>query len=506
MKKRNVILQAAVAGALLTMFGSANAASAINATSVKYAAEQFAGTTPYAAAVGPTVTVITATAIPAGSILTAVVELNGAVFAAAQVGATTAGTAANKIDATTGTPGVAPDCSMGSITAGVTAAAAGVTAPTATASNANVVSCQFTTSQAIGIGGTVIRIATPSLNAPSLSSTSATVTANATILVGSVAAPVGAAVATTGTLEASSGATTIATSATGIALTAGAGTTGKIDLTATPVASAFADAYSTTVVDLGFVKATDGTAKLVTAGNGAYIIAAKATSTVVATVSAPAGFFAALKTTGTISLHDTTCGAAALATTATFASNTLASAATSVSTPAAVPATGVSYRVCMTIPASGSTSVALIPATPTITATLGAAAAQDSVETVASTNLWALAYNGSQYDVRNYVPAAATGYNTFVRVINTGSISAVVSVALVDDVTGVAGTSGALGTLAAGASRNFSPQDIEAVTGAVASTSRPRLRITAPTNTMNVQTYLAQPVGAGVISDMTGGQ
>lgn len=507
MKKSNVILQAAIASALLAMAGAANAATGISVTSVKYANEQFAGTTPYAAVVAPTISVISATAIPAGSIITVVVELTGGVFAVAQAGDTTANTAANKVDATTAMPLAAPTCTMGSTTAGVTAAAAGVTAPTATASNANVVSCQFTTVNAVGIGGTVIRIATPSINAAGLATTTNTVAATGTILVGTVAAPVGAPVATAGTLEAASTPTTVATSGVGVTLSATAGTAGQIDLTASPVASAFTGAVSATVVDLGTVTATNGTAKLVAAGNAAYNVASKATTTMTATVTGAAGFFAALKTTGTIHLESVSCGGGVvLATSATFATNALAAAATTVSTPAATPTAGTAYHVCMTIPASGTTSVALIEGTPTITATLGAAAAQDSVDTLASTALWPLAFNGQTYTVRNYVPAAATGYNTFVRVINTGAVSAAVSVALKDDVTGVTGTSGVLGTLAAGAATNFTPAQIEAVTGAVAATSRPRLVITAPTNALNVQTFLAQPVGAGTITDMTGAQ
>lgn len=507
MKKNNVILQAAIASALFTMMGSAYAASSISATSIAYAKEQFAGTTPYAAAVGPTMSVLSATSIPAGSIITVQVELTGGVFAADQVGDTTANTAANIVDATTAMPLAAPTCTMGSTIAGVTAAATGVVAQTATAANANVVSCSFTTVNAVGIGGTVLRIATPSINAAGLASTSATVTATASILVGSVAAPVGTAVSTTGTLEAASPAKTIATSAQGVTLAAAAGTAGQIDLTASPVASAFTGAVSATIVNLGTITATNGSTKKVSDGTTAYTIASQ-NKMLTATVTAPAGFFAALKTTGTIHLDTgANCATATLAgaTSATFATNAAAAAATSVSvTSTANPASATAYNVCMTIPASGTTSVALIEGTPTVTATLGAAAAQDSTETLASTNLWALAYNGQTVTVRNYVPLAATGYYTFVRVINTGAVSAPVSVALKDDTTGVTGTSGVLATLAAGAARNFTPTEIEAVTGAVASTARPRLVITAPTNALDVQTFLFD--AAGNFADMTGAQ
>lgn len=498
MKKSNVILQAAVAGALLAMFGSANAATAVSTTSVKYAAEQFAGTTPYAAVVAPTVSVISATAIPAGSIITVVVELTGGVFAVTQAGDTTANTAANKVDATTAMPLAAPTCTMGSTTAGVTVAAAGVVAPTTTASNANVVSCQFTTVNAVGIGGTVIRIATPHINAAGLASTANTVTATGTILVGTVAAPVGAAVATTGTLEAASAPTTVATSAQGITLAAAAGTAGQIDLTATPVASAFTGAVSATVVDLGTVTATDGTAKLVTAGNAAYNIAAKATKTMTTTIAAPAGFFGALKTTGTIHLETVSCGGGVvLATSSVFSTAAAAAAAASVSTPATQPVTATAYHVCMTIPASGSTSVALIEGTPTVSAVLGAAAAQDSAETLAATNLWPLAYNGTTKTVRNYVPSTVVGYPMTVRVANTGSVAAAITVTMKGESGATIGVPYTTASLAAGATTRILQAAIETGVGVVpAATERPRLIITAPTNGLDVQTFINTP-GSG---------
>jgi len=123
---------------------------------------------------------------------------------------------------------------------------------------------------------------------------------------------------------------------------------------------------------------------------------------------------------------------------------------------------------------------------------------------LASTPLQALALNGASYDVRNYVPAGAVGYVTYIRVINTGSLSASVSAAQVNETTGVAGVAGVLGTVAAGAAVNYTSTQVETAVGAVAATARPRIRITAPTNGLEVQTFLAQP--NGTISDMTGAQ
>lgn len=502
MNKRNLVMQAAVAGVFAVTIGSANAATAVSATSVKFAAEQFLGTTPNAAIYLPNLSVVTATAIPAGSILSVAVELTGAIFATTLIGDVGAGVAASTAVA----PAVstAITCSAGSTLSGTTVALPGVSTQTTTTNNANVVLCSFTTSGAVGIGGTLLTLNAPALSAAGLASTSATVSAVGTIYVGTATAPVGAALPTAGTLEAASPSTTVATSANGVTITAAAGTAGKIDLTATPVGSAFSGAASATVVDLGTITVTSGTAKYLSTAVS-YAIGTPA-KTLTTTVTAPAGFFSAMKTAGLISLITSDCitGATTLATSTAFGTSALAAAATTVSTTAATPVTATAYHVCMSIPTSSSTSVALVPGTAALTATLGAAATQDSAKTLASTNLWALAYNGSQYDVRNYVPKGATGYTSFVRVINTGSVSSSISVAVIDETTGAAGTAFVLGTLAAGAAKNYSSTDVEAVTGAITSTARPRLRITGPTNTLNVQTFLALP--SGDIVDMTGAQ
>ena len=498
MKKRNLILAAAVAMAFAA--SAANAATAVSTTAVKYAAEQFSGTTPYAAVIAPTINIVSSTSIPAGSTVTVALELTGATWGVAPVGHATNTPGAGVVStAALGGVDTTAMVTIGSTLTGSTAAAAGNTSctATATANNSNVVRLSMTTTAAIGIGGTIATITTPTINACGLSSTSATVTGTATIYVGSPTFTVGSALPTTGTLEAGSAATSIGTSAAGVTVVGAAGTAGKIDLTATPVASAFTGAFSVTEVDLGTVTATDGTAKLVTAGNAAYNIAAKGTTTMVTTVAAPAGFFAALRTTGVIALKAGTCGGATLSTSATFGTNALAAAATSVSIPAATPVSATVYHVCMTIPASSTSSVALVPGTPTVAATLGGTAAQDSADTLAATNLWALAYNGSQVDVTNYVPAGVgAGWQQYLRVVNTGSVAATISAAVIDETTGVAGTSAAvISNMAPGAAMTLTAQDIEAAVGTITPTARPRIRVTGPTNGLTVQNMLFTPNG-----------
>lgn len=508
MKKSN-LLQTAIATALMAMAGSASATTTVSATSVAYATEQFLGSTPYAAVVAPSINVVPGVAIPAGSTITVMVQLAGGVFGVTQTWDTAvAGGNANMIYTATAGSGVSANVTMGS----TTGSTIGVCSSGSSTCNSDVVAIRITTVSAVGIGGTLLTLNTPTISAAGLASTSAAVTATATILSGSVTTPAGAAFSTSAALEGAS-AGTFATSKAGITVAAAANTsTAKIDLTAatpstlftTTTASATETGTQTKVFKLGTIKVTDGTAKLVTASNNAYNTSAQA-KTLVATITAPSGFLTPLGTSGTITLNALTgnaCTAAASSTSATFASGAAATA-TSIAMPAFAPATGMSYDICMNV--DGKTAVTT--GQPAVSATLGAAAAQDSAETLASTSLQTLSQNGSQVDVRNYVPAGVTGYQSWVRVINTGTVSAAISIALIDATTGSAGTAKVMGTLAAGAAVNYSSSDVENATtglGAITATSRPRIRVTAPTNGLQVQSFLAAP--GGLITDMTGAQ
>lgn len=107
----------------------------------------------------------------------------------------------------------------------------------------------------------------------------------------------------------------------------------------------------------------------------------------------------------------------------------------------------------------------------------------------------------TKLDVRTYVPAAsaATGYVSYLRVINTGAVATPIFVALVDAGTGLAGTSRQLSaSLPAGAAATFSAAQVEAALGvAPAAGDRPRLRVSALTSTtVEAQSFLLQPGGA----------
>ena len=104
---------------------------------------------------------------------------------------------------------------------------------------------------------------------------------------------------------------------------------------------------------------------------------------------------------------------------------------------------------------------------------------------------------GTTVDVTNYIPAAALGFTSFVRVINTSASAAAVTVALLDATTGVAGTPRTLlASLAGGGAQTFTSSEIETALGqAVPATARPRLRLAAGGAALEVQSFMVQPGG-----------
>jgi len=176
-------------------------------------------------------------------------------------------------------------------------------------------------------------------------------------------------------------------------------------------------------------------------------------------------------------------------------SSTLNTAKTTATVTAGTPqATSVSQFICMQV--DGKTS---IPGTqPSIVATLTpTSTVPGSAITFAAVTLYNLQPNGGSATVRAYIPAAATGYSDTVRIINIGQVAATVSVARIDPVTGVIGTSAVLpgGAVAAGGAMNYSASQIEtALGGAFASGDRPRLLFQANTS-IEAQNYIINPNG-----------
>jgi len=156
-------------------------------------------------------------------------------------------------------------------------------------------------------------------------------------------------------------------------------------------------------------------------------------------------------------------------------------------------ATGIPKFVCMQINTPGNT--ALIPTTtPSLAVTLVGNTGVAANITPAAANLYALSTNGATHKVMTYIPSVdggATGYTSYIRVINTGGVAANISGAFIDPVTGAVGTAGVIATgVAAGGAVTLSSTQVEAGVGShPAAGTRPRLQLTGPT-TFTVQSFL----------------
>ena len=115
---------------------------------------------------------------------------------------------------------------------------------------------------------------------------------------------------------------------------------------------------------------------------------------------------------------------------------------------------------------------------------------------------------GKTLDVRTYVPAAsaATGYVSYVRVINIGLVPVSVTAALVDPITGIATAPKQLiANLPIDAALTLTAAQIEAVVGTIPAGQRPRLRLTASSEgDIRVQSFLLQP--NGVFNEVSGAE
>ncbi|HXA47973.1 MAG TPA: hypothetical protein VNW52_10115, partial [Burkholderiaceae bacterium] len=120
------------------------------------------------------------------------------------------------------------------------------------------------------------------------------------------------------------------------------------------------------------------------------------------------------------------------------------------------------------------------------------------------------AQSGSTIIVPNYIPAAAAsgGYESYVRVINTGTATTTVTVARIDPGTGLTGNSATLvSSLVAGAAMTFNASQIETALGlSLSASDRPQIVLTAASSTLDAQSFFIQPGGAftDVSSSQTG--
>jgi hypothetical protein len=307
---------------------------------------------------------------------------------------------------------------------------------------------------------------------------------------------------------------TVVENAAAIASTFTASTeTKQIDLTAAPAGSALtAGVAGTGLVQLGKIKftATTGT-KVdldVSAGLVESTIAPGApafgTGLTVTVVPATGSFTAkqgivlatAANCSGALTGGATTQTLAPLATAVTGSTTSIVD--TVVSASAANLATDLVAGLYLCSDYSGKTASSVISLfKPTVTASYTKASTAYTGSTLAASTGYDLTNNGQIVDVLNYIPAAVTGYIQTVRLINTGTVDAQASVAVINEATGVVGTAAPIGAvIPAGGSLRLSQAAIEAVIGTQAATVRPRLRFSAATNSLKVQSLFNNANGA----------
>jgi len=264
-----------------------------------------------------------------------------------------------------------------------------------------------------------------------------------------------------------------------------------------------------------FAQAAGGTVSSTATGFNLLTDYSGAGAALTGTVSGPAGFFSPANqkgatTTGSVFLSSTPACSSPIAS-ATFSISTDGSTVTF--TDSNVPNTGGTAVVFgeigglaleyVCVQAAVPNAVTWTPGQSYITATLGASTAETALGvapvTIAKTALYNLQTNGGNATVRSYIPAAngsgAGVYQSFIRVINTGSVTANISAAIVSDTTGLTGTPGVFAkNLPAGAAVTVPSSTIEAAIVAAGGTapaaaSRPRLYISGPTS-ITVQSFL----------------
>ena len=288
----------------------------------------------------------------------------------------------------------------------------------------------------------------------------------------------------------SSGAATFVTGMAGgaveakqIEVTTGSGTALTVGATTNTAAS-------TTLINFGGYKFSDVSGAVGTDAATPFNFATNYTgagSTLGAVVTGD--FSAAQGTGGSVFLSVSNACATTLGTAATVT----ATAATFPASVTLVPAaSGTSTFVCMQVNTPGNT-VLIKQTQPTAVITLkGNTATAPATIATPSAALYSLLNNGGTQLVKTYIPAGQAGYTSFIRVLNTGSVSAQISAAVINDLTGVAGPTKQISTvaIAPGGAKTFTSAEIEAGVGAIAnSASRPTLSISAPT-AIKVQSFI----------------
>jgi len=290
--------------------------------------------------------------------------------------------------------------------------------------------------------------------------------------------------------------------------------TSQISTAASPFASSFTTGLATNKMNIATVTFTDKAgAKGVTYGAGVAPAATPTTTVVTSAVQAAIGstvreivvapasgssFTKDLVFSLTTGIDCTgVVAAVTVAATPTYAGAgsvdaTTTSVKLTIPNGAAFPTSSTKTYVCVAPPA---TAASVSPAQFTVAATNTYAAGLS--DAVSATNGYALAYDSKVVDVLNYVPVANTGWTQFIRIANTGAATTDISIALIDETTGLAGTSSVLiAGMKAGTAMTLNGTDIEAKVGTLAASARPRLRISGSTSGLAVQNMVFTPNGS----------
>lgn len=257
------------------------------------------------------------------------------------------------------------------------------------------------------------------------------------------------------------------------------------------------------------VAATTKLSAVVTGPAGFFNVAAGATSGV--TLTTAPNCTGAVGGTATLSVGNSTATFAAFAIPATGVASTAADVTAGITAATTSSILGP-YYVCVGSLAPHATQ--WVPGQPSLTSATLVAANVGSVST--SGLLYNLLPNGGSAYVREYIPASVSpAYTSFIRVINTGNVSANISAAVVSDVTGLSGFTGTIATaVPAGGAVTVTSSQIETAIKAAGGVApggqsatdptgfRPRLFITAPT-TIAVQSFILQ--SNGTFSEVSGG-
>lgn len=281
----------------------------------------------------------------------------------------------------------------------------------------------------------------------------------------------------------------------------------RVDVTTTPTpGTAFTNetdaTSSTTVINLGRVRVTQTPGdQLFSDGATAVDFTSATVEQLTVNVSGPFLTKAANNNTSTLTLNTAAnCGGTNLATIngpSSTAANKLGPVDINAVT---VDASGnKNLYICYTLPASNNSPVNTGQFTADATYDSGIAAATDLTdEVVATTNIYNLQLNGVRVDIRNYVPNAFAGWFSAYRIINTGAVPAVVTGQYIGQNGATVGSALPLtASIPAGGVVVLNSADIEGVLGAASAPGGvgPRLRLTAPTDSIRVQAFACQPSG-----------